>query len=193
MASTEQIKQLRELTGAGILDCKKALDQTDGDLDKATEILKAKGLAQAAKKATREAADGRVEAYIHPGDKLGVLIEVNCETDFVARTETFRELCHELAMQVAAVGPRWVSQNDVPPDVLAQMKDEFVSEVQGKPANIVERIVEGKLNKFFAENCLLDQEYIRDSEQTVGQLVTAAVAKLGENIVVKRFSRFQIG
>ena len=192
--STAMIKELRQQTGAGILACKKALDKTDGDMEKAIEILRKKGLAAAAKKASRTAADGRVEAYIHAGDKLGVLLEVNCETDFVARTQEFRTLCHELAMQVAATSPQWVSREDVPAEIVAQEKEIYAGQVPAdKPEHIVERIIEGKLAKFYQESCLLEQTYIRDDDRTIQQLVTEAVAKLGENIVIKRFARFQIG
>jgi elongation factor Ts len=192
--TTEMIKQLRELTQAGVLDCKKALEQNDGDFEKATEYLKQKGLASAAKKADRAAVDGRVEAYIHPGDKLAALVEINCETDFVALTETFRSFCHDVAMQVAATAPRWVSREDVSPAELAELKAEYAQQAadENKPANIVERIVEGKLAKFFGETCLLEQAYIKDDSKTVQQLLTEMIAKLGENIKIARFARFQI-
>lgn len=193
--TTAMIKELRQATGAGVLDCKRALDQTGGDMAKAADILKEKGLATAAKKASREAADGRVEAYVHPGDKLAVLVEINCETDFVARTDEFKALCHDIAMQVAAQRPSWVSRDDVPADLLQAEKAKYREEMAGqnKPAHIIDRIIEGKLEKFFGENCLLEQPFIKDEDATVQQLVTAAVAKMGENIVVKRFARFQIG
>jgi len=191
---TEMIKELREATGAGVLDCKKALEAADGDLQKATEALRKKGLSKAAKKASRTTADGRVETYVHPGDKLGVMIEVDCETDFVARTDDFKSLCHELAMQVAASSPQWVSREDVPADVVAKESEVYMAQVPaGKPEHIVERIIEGKMGKFYGENCLMEQAYIRDDEKTISQLVTETIAKLGENIVIKRFARFQIG
>lgn len=192
-ATTETIKQLREITGAGVLDCKKALDATGGDMEKAAAILKEKGLAAAAKKAERKAADGRIEAYIHPGAKLATLVEVNCETDFVARTPDFLALCHDLAMQVAAAGPTWVAREDVPADVLEERKKEFRAQVEGnKPENVIERAIEGKLAKFYQEHCLLEQVFIKDDAKTIQQLVKETIAKLGENIVVKRFARFQI-
>lgn len=193
-ATTESIKQLRELTGAGVLDCKKALDAAGGDFDKAAAILKEKGLAAAAKKADRKAADGRIEAYIHPGAKLATMVEVNCETDFVALTEDFLSLCHDLAMQVAATNPQWVSRDNVPADVLQERKSEFLAQVAdgNKPADIVERAIEGKLAKFYQENCLLEQAFIKDDAQTIQQVINGKIAKLGENIVVKRFVRFQI-
>jgi len=188
------IKQLRELTGAGVLDCKKALEETDGDFEAASEILKQKGLAAAAKKVDRTAGDGLVEAYIHAGAKLGVLLEVNCETDFVARTEEFQSFCHDVAMQIAAANPLWVSREDVPAEALAEQKEAVRAEMAGenKPEHVMERIMEGKLAKFYQESCLLDQAFIKDDEKTIQQLLTEAIAKLGENIVVKRFARFQI-
>ena len=194
MAVTMQmIKDLREKTGAGVLDCKNTLTETDGDIDKAIEILRKKGLAAAAKKATRVAAQGRIDAYIHAGDKLGTLVEVNCETDFVARTDQFKTLCHDLAMQIAATSPQWVSREDVPADILEQHKQRFTEEIEpGKPEHIVDRIIEGKLAKFFRETCLVEQNFIRDEDVSIQALVTAAIAKLGENIIIKRFSRFQI-
>lgn len=194
VVTTEMIKQLRELTGAGVLACKKALEQTDGDFEAASEILKQKGLAAAAKKVDRTAGDGLVEAYIHAGAKLGVLVEINCETDFVARTEEFQTFCHDIAMQIAAANPKWVSRSDVPDDVLAEQKDAVRTELasQNKPEHIMERILEGKLEKFYQENCLLDQAFIKDDEKTIQQLLTETIAKLGENIVIRRFARFQI-
>jgi len=192
--TTEMIKELREATGAGVLDCKKALDKTGGDMAKAQEILREKGLVQAAKKAERKAEEGRVEAYIHAGSKLGVLIEINCETDFVARTDEFKALCHDLAMQVAAASPKWVSRETIPADVIeAETKawrEELVAEK--KPEAMFDRILEGKLAKFCQENCLLDQAFIRDEEKTIRQLVTEMIAKTGENIIVKRFTRYAI-
>jgi len=192
--TTEMIKQLREQTGAGVLDCKKALEETDGDFEAATEILKQKGLAAAAKKVDRIAGDGLVEAYIHAGAKLGVLVEVNCETDFVARTKEFQSLCHDIAMQIAAANPLWVSREDVPAEALAEQKEAVRAEMAGenKPEHVMERIMEGKLAKFYQETCLLDQAFIKDDEKTIQQLLTEAIAKLGENIVIKRFARFQI-
>jgi elongation factor Ts len=189
------IKELRQLTSAGVLDCKKALEQHDGDMEKAKAYLKEKGLAAAAKRAERAAADGRVEAYIHPGNKVGVLLEVNCETDFVARTPDFEALCHDVAMQIAALNPRWLSRQDVPADVVEAQRAEFLSQVGGdnKPAQIVERILAGKFEKFYQENCLLEQPYIKDDSKKVQQLLTEAIAKLGENIVISRFARFGIG
>jgi len=192
---TEMIKQLRETTGAGVLDCKKALDATGGDYEKAAAILKEKGLATAAKKAEREVSDGRIEAYIHPGNKLASMVEVASETDFVARTEEFRVFCHDVAMQIAASAPRWISRTDVPDDVIAEVKREYLESMAGqnKPAAIVERALEGKLTKFYQENCLLEQPFIKDESVTIQQLLTGLIAKLRENIVIKQFARFKIG
>lgn len=192
--TTEMVKQLREMTGAGVLDCKKALDATCGDMEKAQEILKEKGLAQAAKKAERVAAQGRIEAYIHAGAQLGVLIEVNCETDFVARTDEFQSLCHDLAMQVAAAKPQWVSLETIPAEVVEAEKKVWREELiaDKKPEAMFDRILEGKLKKFCQENCLLDQAFIRDEDKTVRQVVTETIARTGENIIVKRFVRFAI-
>lgn len=192
--TTEMVKQLREMTGAGVLDCKKALDATCGDMEKAQEILKEKGLAQAAKKAERVAAQGRIEAYIHAGAQLGVLIEVNCETDFVARTDEFQSLCHDLAMQVAAAKPQWVSLETIPAEVVEAEKRVWREELiaDKKPEAMFDRILEGKLKKFCQENCLLDQAFIRDEDKTVRQVVTETIARTGENIIVKRFVRFAI-
>jgi len=192
--TTEMIKQLRELTQAGVLDCKRALEENEGDFEKAAEYLKQKGLAAAAKKADRAAVDGRIEAYVHPGDKLAAMVEVNCETDFVARTEAFQAFCHDVAMQVAAVAPRWVSREDLSAGEFAEIKAEFEKEAASgnKPAHIVERIIEGKLNKFYAETCLLEQPFVKDDSRTIQQLLTETIAKLGENIKIARFARFQI-
>jgi len=193
--TTQMVKELRQLTSAGVLDCKRALDETGGDMQKAIEALRKKGLAAAAKKADRAVADGQIEAYVHAGSKLGTLIEVNCETDFVARTDEFAALCHDLAMQIAATNPRWVSRAHVPVEVIEAEEEGYRSQMadQGKPAHIVERIVEGKLGKFYREHCLLDQVFIKDEAMTIEQLLAEAIARLGENIVVKRFARFQIG
>lgn len=192
--TTEMVKDLRERTGAGVLDCKKALEEVDGDMDKAMELLQEKGFAIAAKKAEREANEGLVEAYIHAGGKLGVLLELNCETDFVARTEDFRGLAHDLAMQVAATSPRYLAPEDIPAEVLQrerQWQREHVGE--GKSEDVIERIVEGKLRKYYEEVCLLEQPFIKDEGVTVRDLVTSKIAKLGENIRVRRFARFELG
>lgn len=194
MAITAQmVKELREKTGAGVMDCKKALEETGGDMEKAANILREKSLAAAAKKVERKATDGRIEPYVHPGNKLATLVEVNCETDFVARTPEFIAFCHDLAMQVAAANPRWVSRDEIPAEVLEAEKANFMQEIPAdKPAAAVEQIIEGKLKKFYQENVLLDQAFIKDESKTIQQLLVEAIAKLGENIVIRRFSRFQI-
>jgi elongation factor Ts len=189
------VKELRERTGAGLMDCKRALAETGGDLDRAATYLREKGLAAAAKKAGRLASEGIVDAYIHAGGRIGVLIEVNCETDFVARNEAFRALVHELALQVAAANPRYVRREDVPEEVLAEERRILTAQVaeSGKPPEIVAKIVTGRLEKFFEEQCLLEQVSIRDPKEKVGDLVKQAIARLGENIQVRRFVRFQLG
>lgn len=193
--SAAAVRDLRERTGAGMMDCKKALAEVQGDLDKAVVYLREKGLAAAAKRAGRTAADGLVEAYIHAGGKIGVLIEVNCETDFVARTEDFRALVRNLAMQVAAANPRYVRREDVPASVLEQEKAIYAAQAasSGKPTAVIEKMVVGKLEKFFAEVCLLEQAFIKEPDKGISQLVSDAVSRMGENIVVRRFARFQLG
>lgn len=196
MAVTAQdVAKLRAMTGAGMMDCKQALTATGGDFERAVEELRKKGLSKAAKKAGRETKEGIVYAYIHPGDRVGVLIEVNCETDFVARTKEFRQLVHDLAMQVAASAPQFVSREQVTPDVLEKEREIYREQMkdQGKPDHIVEKIVEGKLGKFYQEVCLLEQSYIKDPEKKVGDVIQEAIAKLGENIQVGRFARFELG
>ncbi len=193
--SAEQIKKLRELTGAGILDAKRTLEQYNGDFDKALAVLREKGLKAAEKKAERVAKQGLIETYSHGGGKIGVMVEVNCETDFVAATNEFRELAHNLALQIAAFKPRYVSLNDVPADVLEAQKKIFADAAvaEGKPANIVEKIVQGKTDAFLKEVVLLRQPFVRDDTQTIHDLIQSVIAKLGENIVVKRFARFELG
>jgi elongation factor Ts len=191
--SAQLVKDLRDKTKAGILECRKALAESNGDLDKAFEILKKKGALQAQKKSDRQTSEGIVSSYIHAGSKIGVLIEVNCETDFVARTEDFRELVKNLAMHVAASAPVFVDRKSVPEGVLEESRRRFESEVKDKPEKVRGQIVEGKLEKMIQESCLLDQPYVKDPGVTVRDLVAAAIAKLGENITVNRFSRFQIG
>lgn len=193
--TVEMVKELRQATQAGVLDCKKALEQAHGDIEQAIRILRKRGIAAAARRAGRTAADGRIDAYVHQGSKLASLIEVNCETDFVARTDEFGALCHDLAMQVAAASPRWLSREDVSEDVIEAEKEAYRAEMAGenKPEHIMARIIEGKLAKFYRENCLLEQVFIKDDAKTIRQLVAEAMATLGENIVVKRFARFQIG
>jgi len=193
--SPNLVRELRERTGAGMMDCKKALTEHKGDLEKALVYLREKGLAAAAKRAGRTAADGVVASYIHAGGKIGVLIEVNCETDFVARTEDFQNLVKELAMQIAAANPRYVRREEVPAEVIEQERSIYAAQAanSGKPAQVIEKMVNGKVEKFFADVCLLEQPFIKDPEKQVGQLISDAVAKLGENVVVRRFARFQLG
>lgn len=189
------VKELRDRTGAGIMDCKKALLKTEGDIEKAIEVLRKMGIAKAEKKLDREARDGRVDSYIHPGSKLGVLIEVNCETDFVASTDEFKELVHNLAMQVAASNPVVVRRDDLSEEILEKEKKIYEEQArkEGKPEKVIEKIVQGRLEKFYQEACLLEQPYIKDPSITVGDLIKQYIAKLGENIIVKRFARFRIG
>ncbi|MCG0277240.1 MAG: translation elongation factor Ts [Thermanaeromonas sp.] len=195
MVSAEVIKELRNRTGAGMMDCKRALEETGGDIERAIEVLRMKGLAAAAKKAGRVAKEGLVHAYIHGGGRIGVLIEVNCETDFVARTEEFRDLVHNLAMQVAASRPEYIKREDVPEEVLEREKSILRAQAlnEGKPEKVVEKIVSGRLEKFFQESCLLEQPYIKDPDRKVKDLIAEKIAKLGENIEVRRFVRFEVG
>ena len=189
------VKALRERTGAGMMDCKKALLETGGDLEKAVDHLRKTGIAKAEKKGQRTTKEGLIFSYIHHGGKLGVLLEINCETDFVAKTEGFNELAHNLSMQIAATNPASISRDDMDPVVLEREKSIFTDQAKesGKPDNIVEKMVEGRIEKFFAESCLLEQQYIKDSDRKISDLLTEAVSTLGENIVVNRFVRFAIG
>lgn len=191
--SAQLVKTLREKTGAGLLDCQKALTEAAGDLEQAETILRKKGVASAAKKAGRSANEGLIESYIHLGGKVGVLIEVNCETDFVAKTDDFKTLCRDLCLQIAAASPIVVSRETVPEADLARERDIATSQAAGKPPPAVQKIVEGKIEKYYSTVCLLDQPFVKNPDQTVKDLLTAAVAKFGENIVVKRFIRYQIG
>jgi len=192
--TAEMVKHLRESTGAGVLDCKKALMETGGDAEKAAALLREKGLAEAAKKMGRVAKEGIIAVYSHAGDKLASMVEVNCETDFVARTDEFRQLARDLAMQVAAMKPRYVSIDEVPPEVIEEEKRIYRTQVEGnKPAHVIDRIIEGKLAKFYADVCLLEQPFIRDDKVKVAELIRQKIALLGENIVVRRFARFEIG
>jgi len=193
--SAEQIKKLRELTGAGILDAKNTLEQLNGDFDKAVAILKEKGLKAAEKKAERVAKQGVVETYVHGGGRIGVLVEVNCETDFVAATVDFKDLAHDIALQIAATKPQYVAPQDIPSEKIDEMKKAFTDAAVAdhKPANIIEKIVTGKIEAFYKEACLLRQPFIRDDSQTIHDRIQLAITKLGENIVVKRFTRFELG
>jgi elongation factor Ts len=189
------VKELREKTGAGMMDCKKALGESGGDMEKAIDWLRQKGLSAAAKKATRIASEGTVASYIHGGGKIGVLVEINCETDFVGRGAEFQQLAKEIAMQVAAASPRYVRREEVPADELEREKDIYRGQLkeQGKPEKIWDKILEGKVDKFYKEICLLEQPWVKDPDKTVQQLVTEAIAKIGENINVRRFTRYALG
>lgn len=191
----EQVKALRVKTGAGIMDCKRALQASGGNEDKAIDWLREKGLARAAQKAGRVASEGTVASYIHGAGRVGVLIELNCETDFVARTDEFLTLAHDLALQVAASAPQWLTPDEVPAAVVDHERDVLTKQAlaEGKPAKVVEQMVEGRLRKFYAQHCLLAQPFIKDGDRTVERVVQEAIAKLGENIVLRRFARFALG
>ena len=193
--SATQVKELRDRSGVGMMDCKKALVEANGDLDKAFDILRKSGIAKAQKKAGRSAKEGNVISYIHPGAKLGVLLELNCETDFVSNTEDFKNLGNDIAMHIAATNPLGVSREDIPEDVINKEKEIYSEQAKSsnKPDNIIEKMVEGRVNKYYKENVLLEQDFVKDSNQTIEDLVTTTISKLGENIVVTRFSRFQLG
>jgi elongation factor Ts len=193
--TAQMVKQLRERTGAPMMDCKNALNETKGDLDSAIDVLRKKGVAAAAKKAGRVTAEGAVASYIHGGGKIGVLVEVNCETDFVARTEAFAELVRDIAMHIAAADPRFVHRDEVAADVVERERAIFREQAanSGKPANVIERIVEGKVEKFFGESVLLEQPFVKNPDQTVTQMIAEKIGKIGENIQVRRFSRFKLG
>lgn len=193
--SIEQIKQLREETGAGVLDCRKALETYEGDFEKAIEYLREKGLAKAAKRADREVLEGMLELYSHGNGRVGVMVEVNCETDFVARSEAFRKFAHEVALQIAAGEPKWVKVEDIPAEVVSEEREKARSMAlaEGKPENVIERIIEGKMEKFFNENCLLRQPYVRDDQITLDDLRSQNIAAIGENIVIRRFARWEVG
>jgi elongation factor Ts len=189
------VRELRDKTGAGFMDCKRALAESGSDLEKAVVYLRERGLAAAAKKAGRVASEGAIGSYVHAGGKIGVLVEVNCETDFVARTPQFQTLVKDLAMQVAAANPRYLRREEVPGDAVEGERHIYRAQVagSGKPATVIDKIVDGKLEKFFADTCLWEQAFIKEPQRTVGQLVTDAIAQLGENIIVRRFARFQLG
>ncbi|MDD3304432.1 MAG: translation elongation factor Ts [Clostridia bacterium] len=192
--TAEQVKELRDRTGAGIMDCKKILVETDGNIEKAIELLKEKGIAKAAKKAGRIASEGLVEAYIHNG-KYGSLVEVNSETDFVSNNEDFKAFVKDIAMHVAAVGPKYVRREEVPTSVVEAQKAALKAQAinEGKPEAIAEKMVEGRMNKFYSEICLLDQPFVKDPDMTVAELLTNLIAKIGENIIIRRFARFERG
>jgi elongation factor Ts len=193
--SAAQVKELREKTGAPMMDCKQALTEAKGDLENAVVLLRKRGIAVAAKKAARATSEGSVTSYIHAGGKIGVLLEVNCESDFVARTEDFRELVHDIAMHIAASDPRFIRKEDVTAEAFEREKDIYRTQAKatGKPPNVVEKIVEGKMGKFYEEVCLYEQPFIKDQTVTVSQLIASKIGKLGENISVRRFARFKVG
>jgi elongation factor Ts len=193
--SAAQVKELREKTGAGMLDCKKALEDANGDMEKATDLLRERGLAAAAKKAGRIASEGLVESYIHGGGRIGVLVEVNCETDFVAKTDAFREFVKDIAMQIAAANPKYVRREDVPEEELERERTVLRNQAlnEGKPEKIVDKMVEGRIGKYYEENCLLEQAFIKDPDKTIQQLLQEKIAAIGENISIRRFARFELG
>jgi elongation factor Ts len=189
------VKELRERTNAGFADCRAALVEAAGDIEKAIAVLRKKGQAAAAKKAQREASEGLVGSYIHAGGKIGVLVEINCESDFVARTNEFQQLCHDIAMHIAALDPRYVRREEVTPEMLEKEREIYSAQAKatGKPEAVIEKIVNGKMEKFYEENCLYEQHYIKDESVTIGEMITQAVAKLGENMGIRRFVRFKVG
>jgi elongation factor Ts len=189
------VKQLRQATAAGVLDCRKALEACGGDLEEATAYLLEKGLAEAAKRAGREASDGRVEAYVHHGDRVAVLLELNCETDFVARTDEFKALAHDLALHIAFASPRYLTREEVPEKVVERERADYRAQAleAGKPEHIVDRIIEGRLEKFYRQVCLMEQPFVRDEDKTIQELINEGIAKLGENIAMRRFVRYEVG
>ena len=193
--SANLVKKLREETGAGMMDCKRALVETGGDFEKARDLLRTRGLASAQKRAGRLASEGLVDAYIHGEGRIGVLVEINCETDFVARTEEFRRLAREVAMQIAALNPRWISRDEVPPDVIDGERKIYEERARGmgRPEKVIPQIVNGMLEAFYKEEVLLDQSYVREHDRTVADLVTEVASKVGENVVIRRFVRFELG
>ncbi len=193
--SADKVKTLRERTGVGIMDCKSALTETDGDIDKAVDLLRKKGVASAEKRAGRDTNQGLVEAYIHAGSQLGVLVEINCETDFVAKTDDFKNFARDIAMQIAATGPQAVSREDFSQEDIDKELDIYKTQAknEGKPENIIERFVQGKLEKFYQENVLMEQSYIKDPNKNIKELLTEVISKTGENINVRRFVRYQLG
>ena len=193
--SADKVKELRNISGAGMMDCKKALSQSEGDIQKAMDFLRKSGIAKAQKKAGREVKDGLISTYIHPGSKLGVMLEINCETDFVAKTSGFQELSKDIAMHIAAASPISVSKDDIPSDLLDKEKNIYMDQAKssGKPKEIAKKMVEGRMDKFCKENALLEQQFVKDPNTTVKEVLTDTIAKLGENISIARFTRFQLG
>jgi len=187
------VKELRQKTGAGIMDCKRALENSDGDKDEAVNLLRKQGAIKAAKKVSRQTLEGLIASYIHLGGKIGVLVEVNCETDFVAKTEDFKQLVKDITMHIAASDPRYISREKIGKEVIEQEKEIARSEFADKPAQVVEKIANGKLEKFYAENCLLDQPFVKDEDVTIREHIASCVARLGENVCIRRFTRFQLG
>tara|TARA_Y100000588_G_C14279706_1_gene936302 strand:+ start:1184 stop:1753 length:570 start_codon:yes stop_codon:yes gene_type:complete len=187
------VNDLRQKTGVGLMDCKKALVESEGDIEMAVTALRKKGVATAAKKAGRTASEGLIDQYIHMGGKVGVLIELNCETDFVAKTDDFKALAKDLCLHIAAANPSYLNRDDVPEDLVSKERDIATSQAQGKPPQAIQKIVEGKLDKFFSETCIVDQPFIKDPGKTINELITEKIAQLGENIVIRKFSRFQLG
>lgn len=189
------VKELRERTGAGMLDCKKALEETNGDIDKAVDVLREKGLSAAANKAGRTATEGTVESYIHAGGRIGVLVEINCETDFVGKTDQFKSFARDIAMHIAAANPLYVRREEVPAEVVEKEKEILKAQAlnEGKPEKIVEKMVEGRVNKYYEENCLLEQSFVKDPDKTISQLLNEKVSTIGENISIRRFARFELG
>lgn len=191
--NAKMVGELRETTGAGLMDCKKALVEAEGDLEKAVELLRKRGVAKAAKKAGRDASEGLIDTYIHLGGKVGVLCEISCESDFVAKTEDFKQFVRDIAMHIAAANPVCVSREEIDPSILAEERKVAEGQAEGKPPQAIEKIVEGKLNKFLSESCLLEQAYVKNPDQTVQEVLTEKIAKMGENMVIRRFARFQVG
>lgn len=195
MITAQMVKELRERTGVGMMDCKRALEATEGDIEKAIDELRTKGLAKAAKKASRVASEGTITSYIHGGGRIGVLVEINCETDFVGKTDEFKQLAHDIAMQIAASNPTYISREEVPQAVQDHEKEVLRAQAleEGKPEKVIDKMVEGRLEKYFKENCLLEQPYIKDPDKTVQQMVLEMVSKIGENINIRRFARYEVG
>lgn len=195
MITAEMVKSLRERTGAGMMDCKKALVETNGDIEKAVDFLREKGLAAASKKAGRAATEGMVESYIHAGGRIGVLVEVNCETDFVAMTDGFKALARDIAMHIAAANPLYVTREEVPAEIIDHEREILKAQAmnEGKPENIAEKMVEGRIEKYYKDNCLMDQIFVKDNDLTMAELIKASIAKMGENISIRRFARYNLG
>ncbi len=193
--TTEMVKALREATGAGVLDCRKALEACDGDFESAVVRLREQGLAEAARRVDRKASEGRVEAYVHPGNRVAVMLELNCETDFVARTPDFQELAHDLALHIAFAAPRYITREEVPPEVIERERAIYRAEAlgEGKPEKVVERIVDGRMEKFYQQTCLMEQPFVKDEGRTVRDIISDVAARLGENIVLRRFVRYKLG